>query len=51
MAVGELFLAAFLQVLFDRLASRELLHFARREGLGKKVGQVEENVVENSGRA
>jgi hypothetical protein len=38
MAVGELFLAAFLQVLFDRLASRELLNFARRyEGLGRKL--------------
>lgn len=28
MAVGEAFLSAFLQVLFDRLASRELLEFA-----------------------
>jgi len=37
MAVGQLFLDAFLQVLFDRLASRELLNFARREGLGKKL--------------
>ncbi|KAH7564711.1 hypothetical protein JRO89_XS09G0010600 [Xanthoceras sorbifolium] len=33
MAIGELFLSAFLQVLFDRLASRDLLQFARREGL------------------
>ncbi|XP_042978266.1 putative disease resistance RPP13-like protein 1 [Carya illinoinensis] len=37
MPVGELFLAAFLQVLFDRLASPELLAFARREGLKKKL--------------
>ncbi|KAG6714247.1 hypothetical protein I3842_05G194600 [Carya illinoinensis] len=37
MAVGELFLAAFLQVLYDRLASPELLAFARREGLEKKL--------------
>ncbi|XP_059439994.1 putative disease resistance protein RGA3 [Corylus avellana] len=37
MVVGEVFLSAFLQVLFDRLASPELLNFARREGLGKKT--------------
>ncbi|KAB1226311.1 putative disease resistance RPP13-like protein 1 [Morella rubra] len=37
MALGELFLSAFLQVLFDRLASPELLNFARREGLLKKL--------------
>ncbi|KAG6714257.1 hypothetical protein I3842_05G195400 [Carya illinoinensis] len=37
MPVGELFLAAFLQVLFNRLASPELLAFARREGLKKKL--------------
>ncbi|XP_042978968.1 putative disease resistance RPP13-like protein 1 [Carya illinoinensis] len=37
MGVGELFLAVFLQVLFDRLASPELLAFARREGLEKKL--------------
>jgi hypothetical protein len=37
MAVGELFLAAFLQVLFDRLASRELLNMVRRGGLRKKL--------------
>ncbi|KAB1202769.1 Disease resistance protein RGA2 [Morella rubra] len=36
-AVGELFLSAFLQVLFDRLASRDLLNLARREGLRKKL--------------
>ncbi|GLT52897.1 hypothetical protein SLA2020_262060 [Shorea laevis] len=37
MVVGELFLSAFLQVLFDRLASPELLNFVRREGIGKKA--------------
>ncbi|KAG7941829.1 hypothetical protein I3843_16G066600 [Carya illinoinensis] len=37
MAVGELFLSAFLQVLFDRLASPELLKFARQEGLRKQL--------------
>jgi Leucine-rich repeat (LRR) protein len=37
MAVGELFLSAFLQVLFNRLGSRELLNFVRRDGLRKKL--------------
>ncbi|KAH7574711.1 hypothetical protein JRO89_XS03G0333700 [Xanthoceras sorbifolium] len=37
MVVGELFLSAFLQVLFDRLASRELLQFLRQEGQHKKL--------------
>ncbi|XP_024199356.1 putative disease resistance protein At3g14460 isoform X2 [Rosa chinensis] len=37
MAVGEVFLAAFLQVLFDRLASREFLKFARQKGIGGKL--------------
>ncbi|XP_059441791.1 putative disease resistance RPP13-like protein 1 [Corylus avellana] len=37
MAVGELFLSAFLQVLFDRLGSRELLNSVRRDGLRKKL--------------
>ncbi|KAK2640065.1 hypothetical protein Ddye_027860 [Dipteronia dyeriana] len=37
MPVGELFLSAFLQVLFDRLASRELLQFLRQEGLYSKI--------------
>ncbi|XP_040998413.1 putative disease resistance RPP13-like protein 1 isoform X2 [Juglans microcarpa x Juglans regia] len=37
MAVGELFLSAFLQVMFDRLASPELLQFARKEGLRKQL--------------
>jgi hypothetical protein len=39
MAVGEIFLAAFLQALFEKLLSPELLKFARRyEGLGEKLG-------------
>ncbi|KAK3188556.1 hypothetical protein Dsin_028117 [Dipteronia sinensis] len=33
MPIGELFLSAFLQVLFQRLMSPDLLQFARREGL------------------
>lgn len=33
MAVGEAFLSAFLQVLFDRLASRELLEVATKLSL------------------
>ncbi|XP_057978574.1 putative disease resistance RPP13-like protein 1 isoform X4 [Malania oleifera] len=37
MPVGELFLGAILQVLFDRLASRELLDFADREGLHSRI--------------
>ncbi|KAF5445396.1 hypothetical protein F2P56_034447, partial [Juglans regia] len=35
--MAELILSAFLHVLFDRLASPELLKFARREGLGKQL--------------
>ncbi|KAL0379857.1 UNVERIFIED_CONTAM: putative disease resistance protein RGA4 [Sesamum angustifolium] len=35
MPVGELFLGAFLQVLFDRLASGLILAFARRERIYK----------------
>ncbi|KAG7980355.1 hypothetical protein I3843_05G179000 [Carya illinoinensis] len=37
MAVGELFLGAFLQVLFAELASPVVRAFARREGLVKKL--------------
>ncbi|KAF3621364.1 hypothetical protein FXO38_31854 [Capsicum annuum] len=33
MAVAELFLSAFLTVLFEKLASGELLNFARKEGI------------------
>ncbi|KAI3423388.1 uncharacterized protein J3R85_011127 [Psidium guajava] len=44
MPIAELFLGAFLQVLFDRLASRELLAFARREGIGKLLKKWEERL-------
>ncbi|KAB1212562.1 hypothetical protein CJ030_MR5G006256 [Morella rubra] len=37
MDVGEIFLTAFLQVLFDRLASREFLSLVFREGIRKKL--------------
>ncbi|KAG6778155.1 hypothetical protein POTOM_018007 [Populus tomentosa] len=37
MAIGEIFLAAFLGVLFTRLTSPEFLKFARREGIWKKA--------------
>ena len=33
MAVGEIFLAASIKLLFDKLASGELLNFARKEGI------------------
>ncbi|KAL3750417.1 hypothetical protein ACJRO7_011422 [Eucalyptus globulus] len=35
MPIAELFLGALLSVLFKKLASRELLNFARREGIDK----------------
>jgi hypothetical protein len=35
--MAEALLSAFLGVLFDRLSSWELLNFARREGLEKKL--------------
>ncbi|KAF5445412.1 hypothetical protein F2P56_034462, partial [Juglans regia] len=38
-AVGELFLSATLQVLFDRLASPELLQFARQKKLRKQLNK------------
>uniref|UniRef100_A0A2N9GET1 Disease resistance N-terminal domain-containing protein n=1 Tax=Fagus sylvatica TaxID=28930 RepID=A0A2N9GET1_FAGSY len=37
MAIAELFLSAFIQALFERLLSPELLKYARREGVGKKL--------------
>jgi hypothetical protein len=37
MAIGEIFLAAFLGMLFTRLTSPEFLKFARREGIWKKA--------------
>ncbi|XP_057510348.1 putative disease resistance RPP13-like protein 1 [Actinidia eriantha] len=36
-AVGEIFLGAFLQVVFDKLASREMLNFFRRESIRTQV--------------
>ncbi|GAB4841370.1 hypothetical protein Ancab_022098 [Ancistrocladus abbreviatus] len=35
MPIGELFLGAFLQVLFDRIASKPVLDFFQRDGLDK----------------
>ncbi|GAV81620.1 NB-ARC domain-containing protein/LRR_8 domain-containing protein [Cephalotus follicularis] len=43
--MAELVLSAFLQVLFDRLASRELLNFARREGLKKKLDKLKKTLL------
>ncbi|KAF7850964.1 hypothetical protein BT93_L4821 [Corymbia citriodora subsp. variegata] len=37
MPIAELFLCAFLQVLFDRLASPELLNFVRRKGIDMRL--------------
>lgn len=37
MAVGELFLSAMLQVLFDRLTSREVLQLAHQRGVISKL--------------
>jgi hypothetical protein len=46
MPVGEIFLAAFLQALFEKLLSLELLEFARRyEGLGEKLGKWKKTVL------
>ncbi|XP_031281480.1 putative disease resistance RPP13-like protein 1 [Pistacia vera] len=44
MAVGELFLSAFLQVLFDRLASPDVLRFASQEGVRSKLQKWEEKL-------
>ncbi|XP_059438307.1 putative disease resistance RPP13-like protein 1 [Corylus avellana] len=45
MAVGEIFLAAFLQVLFEKLMSPELLKFARRyKGLREKMEKLEKTL-------
>ncbi|KAB1202515.1 hypothetical protein CJ030_MR8G022030 [Morella rubra] len=37
MAVGELFLSAFIQAIFHQLLSPDLLKFAHREGIGEKL--------------
>ncbi|XP_040998184.1 putative disease resistance RPP13-like protein 1 [Juglans microcarpa x Juglans regia] len=42
--VDQLFLSAFLEVLFDQLASPELLKFARREGLRKQLDKWGKNM-------
>ena len=42
--MGEIFLSAFLKVLFDRLASRELLQFLHQEGLYTKIKKWEETL-------
>ncbi|XP_031254926.1 putative disease resistance RPP13-like protein 1 [Pistacia vera] len=39
MAVGEVFLGAFLQVFFDRLADRRLLSFLRESGIDSVIKQ------------
>ncbi|GAV59464.1 LOW QUALITY PROTEIN: NB-ARC domain-containing protein/LRR_8 domain-containing protein, partial [Cephalotus follicularis] len=43
--MAELVLSAFLQVLFDRLASHELLNFARREGLERKLDRLKKTLL------
>lgn len=45
MAVGEIFLAAFLQVLFEKLLSPELIKFARREGVQTAVKKLERTLT------
>lgn len=40
MAVGEIFLAAFIEVLLQKLVPREILtNFGRLQGAGKKLGK------------
>ncbi|KAF8041011.1 hypothetical protein BT93_B3051 [Corymbia citriodora subsp. variegata] len=45
MPIAELFLGAFLQVLFDRLASRELLNFAQRKGIDTLLKNWEDMLI------
>ncbi|KAL9432143.1 hypothetical protein AB3S75_027210 [Citrus x aurantiifolia] len=47
MAVGELLLSAFFQVLFDRLASRDLLNFVRQlqGGLDSELKKWENTLI------
>ncbi|KAF8039218.1 hypothetical protein BT93_B1696 [Corymbia citriodora subsp. variegata] len=45
MPIAELFLGAFLQVLFDRLASRKLLNFAQREGINTLLKKWEKMLI------
>lgn len=37
MVIGEIFLTAFFKVLFDRLMSREVMHFACQHGIRSKL--------------
>ncbi|XP_039162990.1 putative disease resistance RPP13-like protein 1 [Eucalyptus grandis] len=46
MPIAELFLGAFLQVLFDRLASHNLLNFARHEGIDTRLKKWEKMLIE-----
>ncbi|KAF8039279.1 hypothetical protein BT93_B1725 [Corymbia citriodora subsp. variegata] len=45
MPITELFLGALLPVLFERLASRELLNFARREGIDTLLKKWEKMLI------
>ncbi|XP_056165645.1 putative disease resistance RPP13-like protein 1 [Syzygium oleosum] len=45
MPLAELFLGSFLQVLFDRLASRELLYFGQREGIDTLLKKWEKMLI------
>ncbi|XP_021803364.1 putative disease resistance RPP13-like protein 1 [Prunus avium] len=44
MAVGEIFLGAFLQLLLDRLAPREILNFGLVKGVDKKLKKWSDNL-------
>ncbi|XP_059643623.1 putative disease resistance RPP13-like protein 1 [Cornus florida] len=45
MAIGEIFLSAFIQVLFHKLASPKLLKFARREGIHTKLTKLSDTLM------
>ncbi|XP_057511060.1 putative disease resistance RPP13-like protein 1 isoform X3 [Actinidia eriantha] len=45
-AVGEIFLGAFLQLLFDKLASSEMLNFFRQEGIHIRVRKWRKTLLE-----
>lgn len=45
MPIAELFLGAFLQILFDRLASHELLNFARHRGINTLLKKWEKMLI------
>ncbi|KAA8538999.1 hypothetical protein F0562_025691 [Nyssa sinensis] len=46
MAVGEIFLSAFITLLFDKLLSHELMKHARREGLHASIKKLENTLRE-----